>query len=224
MKRLITTAIITLVSLVVLTVPAYAVLQRYVNVDISEPAATSNRTLNIAYGVTSTIPEDDFKVELFENSLSKGTQEVTHNNGNSGVFSISLPATGTYSYYVQSTNHGDGESTKPSKTVSVQITNAPQPTVTTVFTNTGAGGQGAGTAGTATGGQTAGAVAGDTNGDGVVDDQAASTDKDKKDVLGAETKKTDDGSKTSNWWYAGGLAALLAAGYYYLVVRRANQN
>lgn len=224
MKRLISSLFSLLATMFILTATAFATSASGWKVDISVPANTTSKTFNVQYTTLSVGKDDDITVELFQNGGSVGSQTTTTDYGDSGAFSVTVPTVGTYSYYIAATNSTD-PAPKTTDTVNVIVSDAPQPTVTTIYTNTGAGGQGAGTVtGTTTGGQGAGAISGDTNGDGVVDDQAASTEKDKKDVLGAETKKAGDGSKTSNWWYAGGLAVLLAAGYYYLVVKRANQN
>ena len=224
MRRLITGAITTLLSLIVLTAPALAA-ERFTSTTVSQPSATSNHSLNVAFQVFSTLATDDqFGVQLFENNVLKASQEINHPYGNSGTFTVELPATGTYSYFVKSINHDNGDAAQDSETVNVQITNAPQPIVTTVnAAGAAAGGGGGGTAGgLAAAGTT---VAGDLDGDGKVDDSAASTNKEAKDVLGAETKKDDGNKSESGWWIAGGLAVLAAgAGYYFMVVRRANED
>jgi hypothetical protein len=229
MKRLITSLLVIL-GLVFAQVGAAGATPRYWKVDIFDPAAsTVSRTLNVEYKVFSTVDDNDFTVELFENAVSKGTQSITHANGDSGVFSINLPATGTYKYKVVVDNNVAGE-TKESAEKTVQVVDGPAPTVTTVFVNTaaaggaGAGGAGGGVAAAPAAGQVAGAAVGEA---GQVTDQAATTgSNDNKGVLGAETaadnKKSDN---NRNWYIGGGIVVALGAGaaYYVLRMRRANE-
>lgn len=220
MKRLINSALISLLAFVVIAAPASAAVRRYVSVDISKPATTANKTLNVQYTVLSTVNTDDFSVELFENSISKGSQSVTHANGNSGVFNISLPTTGTYSYKIVTTLvSGDSENgtTYDSKTINVLITTEPTPTVTTIAADTSGGGAAAGTNGSAQGAQ-GGAASGNT---GTVTDDAASTTGD-KDVLSDENKKSDEEKAADNrkLLYGIGLIALLAVGLAYMYIQR----
>jgi hypothetical protein len=211
MKRLIL-SIVTAFSLLGLAVPVAAA-DRYWQVQIFEPATElTTRKLNVEYKVLSTVKSDDFTVELFENNASKSTQNVTHDYGDSGVFNIDLPGTGTYSYKVTATNSGDA-SVKDSSTVTVDIVNEPNTTVT-VVRNTGGQG-GATTAGTATDGTdgNGGAVASDNTDDGTVGQDGAKTNGDSNgagDVLASEDQKNNNDSNTG--WYIGIPLALLALG------------
>lgn len=238
--------LISLLATVGLLLPAASAtaVSRYWTIDIYEPSATTNRTLNVEYKVFSTVPSDTFTVELFENSVSKGTQSVTHPNGNSGVFTITLPATGTYSYFVKATNHGDATA-KNSKTVTVQVSNAPQPTVTTVTVNQaapataaggGGGGAGAGAAGGAGGGAVAGApgaagqagpgaaagAATDPNANaGAVTDQAANTEaNNNQDVLGAQAQESARRVRNNRNRNLAVVAVLAASAAGYIFYRR----
>lgn len=240
MKRLIANLIVSLGLVFVQLGSVTAAPARYWKVDIFDPAAsTVNRTLNVEYKVFSTLETDnDYDVKLLQNESQVGaTQQINHVYGDSGVFSVSIPATGSYKYQVVATNNDAGE-TLFSAEKTVQVVNGPTPTVTTVFTNTGAagggaggvqgqgaggagaGGAGGGVAAADGGGQTAGAA---TDEDGQVTDEAA---KDTKDVLGAESTADDKKDSSSRkWLYGGGLLAAVVAGavaYYLLVMRKAD--
>lgn len=240
MKRLVTNLIVSLGLVFVQVSSAAANPARYWKVDIFDPStATTSRTLKVAYNVFSTLKEDDnYTVELFENNVSKGTQAITHENGDSGAFSINFPATGSYIYQIVATNHDAENQQIGSAEKTVQVNDGPSPTVTTVFTNTGAaggagggaqqvdavgaGGAGGGVAAAGGDGQVAGAAADDS--DGEVTDEAATTE-DKNDVLGAEATATGDNKNSRSWLYSVGLLAAVAAGalaYYLLVVRKAD--
>lgn len=223
MKRLLL-ALITAFAFLLQTIGVEAA-TRYWTVDIYQPSSTTNKTLNVEYKVFSTLADDDFTVELFENNVSKGTQNVTTSNGDSGVFSIALPSAGTYSYYVVATNSG-AEASKTSKTVSVQVSDAPEPTVTTVTRNVvtpAAAGNGAGAAGAnqAAAAGNGGAVVAD----GIATPQAATTTVDgvgNADVLGAEATRSAAAitNNQSRDRAIGSLAALLGAGILYALYRR----
>lgn len=223
MKRLLL-AVITAFAFLLQTVGVEAS-TRYWTVDIYQPSATTNKTLNVEYKVVSTIAEDDFTVELFENNISKGSQNVTTSNGDSGVFTIALPSAGTYSYYVVATNSG-AEAPKTSKTVSVQVSNAPEPTVTTITRTTATptaanNAAAAGGANQAAGAQNAGAVAAA----GTTTPEAASTTVDNagnSDVLGAEATRSAAAitNNTARDRAIGSLAVLAGAGILYALYRR----
>lgn len=139
MRRLVFGLLVTVVSFMSLLAPAYAAIlpSRFVNADIFTPTTTSNKNLGVEYKVISTIVDDTFSVALYQNGVAlPEVREVTHPYGDSGVFNIALPNTGTYSYFIRTTNHMDNESVVDSKTVSVQITDVPEPTVTTTFVTT----------------------------------------------------------------------------------------
>lgn len=222
MKRLIVTTLVTL-GFVFAQVGSAAAAARYWKVDIFDPAAsTVNRTLNITYNVFSTLPEDnDFTVELFENSVSKGTQTIDHANGDSGAFSINIPANGTYTYKVVATNVDAAGETKESETKTVQVVDGPAPNVVTVNNASAAGGSGSGSG-----------VPGDANGDGVVDDQAAvvavqgaqDDAKDDEAVQGAQKTEGDKNDSNQALWWAVVVGLVLLGGAYYMFrIRRANQ-
>lgn len=223
MKRLITTAFLSLLTVLAVASPAAAV-ERW-KFQMFDPAATSNRTLNIEYKVLSISDEDVFTVKLYQNGTEVASQNITTDFGDSGVFNVSLPATGTYQYKTVADNSNDPANKEETRTV--EITNAPQPTVVTVNNGAAAGGAGGGGANAA---NAAGGGAGATTdgANGQVTDDAASTDEQNsnQDVLGAETKEEADkaNSRRRNWYAAGILAvvAAAAAAYYMLVVRRSD--
>ncbi len=186
MKRLLV-MLSTAFSMFILTVAVVAnAATQFWKVKIFEPVAqTTSKTLNVAYLVQSTDKDDTFTVELFENSTSKGTQNITHDYGDSGAFTIDLPTTGTYNYKVTVTNHGAGDEQKNSDTVQVEVVSDPDPIVNTTYINEGT------TVVDATGANETGQVQADTADEGQTDNQAANTtnnDQSKSgDVLGAES-------------------------------------
>ncbi len=223
-KHLIT-ALLTVFSVVALSANAFATPANQWSASISSPANTTNKTFNVQYATLSTEKDDDITVELFENGVSKGAQTTVKDFGGSGVFSVTVPAVGTYSYTVKATNNTD-PTPKTTGTVAVVVSATPQATTTTNTANTPTGGQGSGTT-TAVGSQ-GGAVAGDSDGDGIVDDKAAVTEKEAKDVLGDSDKNGDDKKDGSqSWGNSVGVILLLlgiAGGYYYMVMRKANKD
>lgn len=225
MKRLIATIAVTFGFVLALAGSAAAAPARYWKVDIFDPAAsTTSRTLNVAYNVFSTTDTDnDFDVTLLQNGSQVGTQHISHDNGNSGAFSISMPTTGTYKYKVVADNN-DASETQESAEKTVQVVDGPAPTVTTISSTSSTGGAGGGTSGSTAAAQpgtgsgaVAGATAGDANGDGVVDSTAATTDQNKKDVLGAETAAA--AKKSRGWYVSATLLALVVAGVVAYVVQ-----
>jgi hypothetical protein len=185
-----------------------------------DPSATTERTINIAYQVFSTSSVDTFKVELFQDVTELAEQNVTNPNGDSGKFTVNLPASGTYTYKIVATNNNDLTTQDESRTV--QVVDGPAPTVTTVFVNNGTGddavgGQGAG--GTAAeGGQGAGEVAGDVADEGTVGAEAA-TDENQGDVLGAENDEAAQ-ARSRNTAIAIVLAvAAIGVAYYWFIMR-----
>lgn len=224
MKRLIISLLSSL-SVLFVAVPAMAATSFW-TFSMENPAATTNKTIKVNYNVQSTDPEDTFTVELFENNVSKGTQSVTNPRGDSGVFTVNIPAAGTYTYKLTATNHGDGNSTK-SDSKTVQVSNAPEPTVNTITVNQAApanaagGGAGAGGAGgvaaAEAGGQVAAAAGQGEN--GAVTDQAANTAATaNQDVLGAEAS-TQRNKNRNNIIAAVVLAGASLAGYAYYRLR-----
>ena len=235
MKRLLT-ALLSMVTVFALASSTVSAAPRYWKVQISEPAATTDKSLNIDYNVSSTVYSDTFTVELFENGTSKGTQSVTHPYGNSGVFTIAIPAAGTYSYMIRATNHGEADATKDSATETVQVSDAPQPTVTTVTVTqpapagqtAAAGGLGGGAAAVPVG-QVAGAAAEAAGGTGTTPAQAATTttgtngtNNAGSSVLGAEATaaKTPAVNNSKRNVAIGSLLVLLVAGAGYAIYRR----
>ena len=236
MKRLLL-MVVTLLSLASFSASAFAA--GFWKVTISSPANTTSKTFNVQYTTSSTDPDDDFLVELFQNGSSIGTQSTVKENGDSGVFVVTVPANGSYDYYIKATNSNDAVARNTSS-VNVAVSEPPAGTVTTVFVNNGtntgatgtgnnpAGGRGAGTAAApaATGG---GEVAGAQTGGGQVGNQGATTTTPSQtgDVLGAETKResptTATTVKKSNiknklYWTVAILA--VAAGVVYLLKLR----
>lgn len=100
---------------------------RYWTVNLSEPQAVQNsRTFNLDYQVSSTVKSDYYTVWLYQDKdtdeLIGIPQTVAANDkgGDSGRFTITVPADGTYSYYVKALNEPAGD-TKISKTVTTKI-------------------------------------------------------------------------------------------------------
>lgn len=235
MKRLIASLVFSL-GLVMANVSSAAAVTRYWQLQMFDPAVTTSRTINIEFKVASTIREDEFTVELLENGTSKEVRGIATDYGDSGVFSVALPATGTYTYRINATNSGDSTTKTESRTV--QIVDGPAPTVTTVFVNNaaadggggqgavaGAGGQGAGGAAVAGNDAEAGNVAAAATPDGetATNDQGATTDdpNNQGDVLGAEAAAST--TKSSRGGLYAGLATLVlavaAGAYYFLRIR-----
>jgi hypothetical protein len=221
MKRLIA-LVLTAFTFTLLTTTASAAFRSW-RVQISEPTAeTSSRTLRINYNVFSTVGTDKFTVNLLEDDVLKATQTVDTPNGDSGVFVINVPATGTYTYRVDAANDVSTGTTaddeqKQSDEVTVNVVNEPEPTVTVVTVDgedegadggvqaaaaDGAGGAGAGQ-------QDDGQVAGE---EAATDEQVPAetlANEDEGDVLGVEDAGNNStGSKLRNAVLA---AALLAA-------------
>lgn len=230
MKRFLASLAMSLGIVLAQAAPAAAV-ARFWEVQIFDPAAsTVNKTLNVEYKVFSTFEsegqkDDDFDVKLLQNGSQVGsTQHVSTPGGDSGVFNVSMPANGSYTFKVVATNNDAGE-TKESAEKTVQVVDGPTPVVRTVSTSSSTGGgAGAGSTSTAGAGGAAGtgAVSGAQTGQvGQVDSGAAQTEN--GDVLGAETK--EEKSSDNNWWYVGGGLALLLAGvgYYWFVMRPKTQ-
>jgi len=226
MKRLITSLLLAL-GILFAPVAAGAFTSQYWELNMYNPAATTDRKINIAYHVFSSTKTDTFKVELFQDITKVAESDITHEYGNSGAFTVDLPASGTYTYKTVATNNADATTKEESRIV--QVVDGPAPTVTTVFVNTAAGGAGAGGAGggaaaAPAAGQVAGAAVGEA---GQVTDQAATTgSKDNKGVLGAETAADNKKSNNNrNWYIGGGIVVALGAGaaYYVLRMRRANE-
>lgn len=214
-KRIIASLALTL-GLVFANVTGASAVTRYWQLEMFEPtASTSNRTINIEYKVLSTVSTDTFEVKLFQNDAQLGTQTASspHGGGNSGVFNVSIPATGTYTYKVTAKNNADSSTDEKSRTV--QVVDGPSPTVTTVFVDNGtpAGGATAQTAGATGAGTTAttGAVAGAET--GTVSDEAAKDDK-------SPVKNTASTNKNDYTLPAIlVVAAIMAFGYYWYWIR-----
>lgn len=233
MKRL-TSLFLSVLTFVALSTSAMAAPQRFWSVDISEPTAeTASRTIKVSYIVQSTILSDSFTVELFENGASKGTQAVsTGRGGDSGVFSVAIPSTGTYNYQVTATNHGDGNSTKDSETYQIKVVSEPEPkvvTTTRVVNTAGADGQAGnaandGAAATNAGVNAAGddTTAGNDADAGNTDDVAAATNNDDQngEVLGEEATEGNNANSTSGWTYVGVGAVIAAIGAALYFIRR----
>ncbi len=172
-----------------------------------EPTTTTQTTLNIEYKVLSINKDDTFTIKLYQNDLELATQNVTTDYGDSGVFIINIPASGSYTYKTTALN-GTEEKTE---TRTVQITDAPQPIVTIVNT--------VATTSTA-GNQLTSTVAPK---DIPANDLSADLNKD-------NDNKNEDNQKSNSqgWGYTAGvilfLLAIAGGGYYYMVMRKANKN
>lgn len=240
MKRLLSLLVSSIAISTLFLSSSVSAATRYWKIDMYQPAATTNKTLRVEYKVLSTIATDTFTIELFENNVSKGSQFVAHSDGNyagdSGVFTVPIPAAGTYSYKILATNHGAGNETKTSDTKSVQVSDAPNPTVTTVTVtqnttptaqtaaaNT-AGGQGGG------GAEAAGQVAAATTAAGTTAPGEAATtttgtngtDNTGSSVLGAEATaaKTKAVNRTGRNIALGSAGIIIVAAIAYAIYRR----
>lgn len=224
MKRLIISLV---AALSVLSISLSASAQaRYWQVQIFEPnTTTTNRKLNVEYKVLSTIQNDSFTVELFENGDLKGTQAVTHAYGDAGVFAIDLPKTGTYKYFVEATNHGDGNTTKESQTVTVKVVNEPSPTVTVIHTDDPSGvtgGAGGGANGAVLASNGTGTPGNGENNTGNVGENGVSTtnegtSSDKQNdgsVLGTEAQAANR-TRRPSWWLSLPVALVAIGGALY---------
>lgn len=102
---------------------------RYWTVKLSSPSAQVSKTFNLDFQVASTIADDSFVVTLYQNGVNTGqTVNVasTGKGGDSGRFTVTVPTSGAYSYYVSAVNTSDEGSEKQSATVNVQVvTDAP---------------------------------------------------------------------------------------------------
>lgn len=212
MKRIVTT-LLTLAFVLVLGTPVSAA--HFWKFETSEPAATSqNRTFNLEFKTLSTDPADEFTVKLFQNGSEVNSTGITTDYGDSGVFSVTVPTDGVYQFYMSATSSVDS-TTLTSTTRNVEVKGREVQVVSTDTTTGAAGGVQGATAG----------VAGDTNGDGVVDerdvegqvDEGAASDETNEDVLGQEDKAD---SSTSDWlWAIFSALAILAAAYYWFYYR-----
>lgn len=230
MKKLLISIVFSLVavlgfapSALAITAEAPSVSNRYWQVQLFTPALNdSNKTLNVEYTVLSTLSGDNsYTIKLYQNNVAVGSQNISHPNGDSGVFALSLPSTGSYTYKIDVTNNVAGE-TKTSDTRTIQIVDGPAPIVTTIqqaaaTTNAGVGEATNFAAGA--GGQTSSDKkddAKDKSVGGQVTDKAATTADGKS--LGA---KTADKKSNSTKWALTGVAVLLIGGiaYYWLVLR-----
>lgn len=196
-------------------------------------AVTSN-TFTIEYKAFSVEQNDDFVVTLFQNNAGISVQNTTKDYGDSGVFTVTVPAVGTYNYHVSAVSSVDG-TTKSTSDRTMTVTTTPQGTTNTIFVPAAAGGAGGGAAGGAAvvgGGAGAGApaVAGaaaqagaaGAGDQGTTGTEGATTGT--GDVLGAEKQDATDDKKGTS---AGELALMiglpllaLAAAYYILFHRR----
>ncbi len=220
MKRLIASLLLAL-GLLFAPVAASAVSSPYWELNMYNPATTTDRKINIAYHVLSTTKTDTFKVELFQGITKVAENNITHEYGDSDAFTVDLPASGTYTYKTVATNNADASTKEESRTI--QVVDGPQPTVTTVFvTNpnqTQGGGGGTGT-GATTGATAGGATQGTATTSGQVGD-SSSTDQPNEDVLGAEAQDQKEDSNTSIVaWIIIAAAVVLGAGYYWFYIRQ----
>ena len=94
----------------------------YWTTNISTPEAqTSTGQFGINYQVLSTTPSDTFTVQLYQNGVLAATQNVATDNGDSGVFPITLASEGTYTYYIKTTHGGNPADVKQSATRTVSF-------------------------------------------------------------------------------------------------------
>lgn len=220
MKRLIT--VLTLaVATIVLAAPVQAA--HFWKIQMSDPTTSDQvRTFNIEYTALSTEPTDQIAVKLFQNGTEIDAQ-TTAPGGDSGVFTVTVPADGSYTYKLSGQSSDDASTLETSEKVVSVATPETGTTVITV-TDTGAGGAAGGaataggvaTTGTATGGGEVAGAEDEAPEDGQVGENGATTEED-GDVLGAEDQATDN--TPWGWIILAGLA-LLAAAYYLLYHRQ----
>lgn len=215
MKRL-SSILIGLVAFFSLSAVASATPANGWRVNISDPADQTSKTFKVQYTAFSIGAEDQITIELFQNGSSVGSQTTTKAYGDSGAFDVTVPANGTYSYYIKAKNSTD-EAPKTTNTVSVTISD---PTVVTVASTTpgssSGGGSGAGAESTA--GTNAAATQPGQVGDSGASTNNNSSDDKKEESLGAKI------TKNSLTWIIGipALFALAAALGYYFWQRRAD--
>ncbi len=223
MKRLLALIGITLgLLLSVGTQSAAADANRYWLVQMYQPAVTeTSRSINVSYEVLSTIAEDsNYTVTLYQNETPIDTQTINHPYGNSGVFTVAVPGTGTFAYKISVANVNAGE-TKVSTTKTIQIVDEPKAAVTSVtVTHATSGSAGATTTNgsAASTSETAGTTSSENGGN--VDDTAASTVNGK--ALGTKVVGSDNNasSKATKYYIIGVVLLAVAAGaYYWFVVR-----
>ncbi len=236
MKRLITATLVSLMSFLVLSATALATPPNGWSVSISSPANTTNKSFNVQYTTLSVGEDDEITVKLFQNGSLVGSQTTTKSYGDSGVFAITVAATGTYTYYLEAMNSTD-DAPKTTGTVNVVVSDAPQAATTTTTNSSTTGGRGSGAPADIDGD----GVIDDSNGDGVIDDPikreeyakklaAAAAVKAARDDNGngvpdeeeQDDKKDEEKSDSDNngWLIAGAVAVVAGAGGYYLYTRR----
>jgi hypothetical protein len=123
MKKLLLS--ICLVFIAALAFSSFALAQteaRYWTVELSAPQAIQNsRTFNLDYVVSSTVEDDDFTVDLYQNGAPLVSEALAVPD--SGRFEVTVPSDGPYSFYIEVTNNDDtdGDQTEQSATVSTQV-------------------------------------------------------------------------------------------------------
>lgn len=117
MKRL-TALTVSLLLLVAIVTPVSA--GHYWKVKMSTPASIINsRSFNVEYTTLSVEENDDIAIEALQNGVSMGTKTTTRPFGDSGAFAVTVPADGTYQYYMKATSSIDGTQTTETKTVTI---------------------------------------------------------------------------------------------------------
>lgn len=206
MKKLITTLVIGLALSILNTSAAFAA--HYWEFQVSRPQATGQpRTYNVEYVTLSEDSTDQITVKLYQDGSQEsnviGSQTTTQPFGDSGSFTVTVPADGTHTYFMQATSSVDGD-VKTTGTITVTSSGNTSTVVVTpasssTTTPTSSGGFGAGgtdTVGSVEGQNTDGTADGDTSNQvGQVGDQAATDNQNTDDVLGAETS---EGSSSRN--------------------------
>ena len=122
MKKLLLTISLALISALVFSGLALAIMPRYWTVNLSAPEAVqNNKTFNLDYVISSTIDTDDFTVDLYQNAAPIQSEPLAVPN--SGRFTVTVPSDGNYDFYIIVTNNDDTDSdqTEQSATVSTQV-------------------------------------------------------------------------------------------------------
>ena len=94
----------------------------YLKVDIAAPDGAINRkTFNVEFTTLSTDADDNMDVKLYQNGSVIKSATTTKDYGDSGAFSVTVPADGAYEYYFTANS---GSDTAVSSTKSVNVDTA----------------------------------------------------------------------------------------------------
>lgn len=205
MKRLLISFLFAL-ALVVFPASVHADPAKWAITLSTPPASIGGTTLELSYGVLSAVASETFEIKLYEEAgvtdTLLGTQSITHANGDSGVFELTV-SPGEHEYYIVVLN-SNGE-TKTSETVNTTVE---EPTATGAVARTAAADDGTTT-------DTAGSdEASDSTADSDADVEG-STDNTDADGVGDD----EDSSNTATYVVGGFALAILIFTLYWVRVR-----